>query len=244
VTSFDALLGELREQYRLAAPERLQVMRRALEALSGDPAHAVALDELRFSFHAFAGNGRTYGFPDVTRLGLEGDAQCAARQRAGPPQPAELEGWRVLVDAIEAALRSHPAPEPMPASGTATPVARAERVLSVDDDPHQCAYLRAVLASAGYDVRTCLDPAQFLQAHRAFDPDLVVMDVVLPGTSGYQLARALRERAPQVPVVFLTTTEPEGELPEAAELLRKPVEPGALLGAVRRQLARRSARPE
>jgi len=211
-------------------------MRRALETLASDPSQARALEDLRFSFHAFAGDGRTYGFPDVTRLGLEGDAQCAARQRAGPPQPAELEGWCVLVDAIEAALRARPTPEPVRVALAAVPAGRAKRVLSVDDGPHQCAFLRAVLASAGYEVRTCVEPARFLDDYRAFGPDLVVMDVVLPGTSGYLLARALHDQAPQVPVVFLTTTGRSEELPESAELLRKPVAPNALLDAVRRRV--------
>jgi CheY-like chemotaxis protein len=236
--SFNELFGELRAEYLRSAPQRLEAMRRALDTLSEDAANVDALAHLRLTFHAWAGNGKTYGFPEVTRLGLEGDVQCATRLREGPPRAAEILGWRALAEAISRELLTPTAAPPIRAAQDAVPP-RAGRVFCVDDDPHQCAFLRAVLSSAGYEVRACAEPARFLEAQSDFGPDLVLMDVVLPGTSGYELARLLHARTPGVPILFLTTSRDPGDSPVAPseEVLRKPVEPAALLAAVRRRLA-------
>ena len=231
--SFNDLLGELRAEYLRAVPQRLSTMQRALDTLAEDLENAEALTQLRLTFHAWAGNGRTYGFPEVTRLGLEGDVQCAARLREGPPRAAEIVGWRALAEAISRELSAPPVPTRATAPLDARP--RVGRIFCVDDDPCQCAFLRAVLSSAGYEVRTCVSPERFRDELSAFTPDLVVLDLVLPGTSGYELARALAEKAPAVPVLFMTTTD---ETPAPGqEILRKPAEPATLVAAVRRRLA-------
>jgi DNA-binding response OmpR family regulator len=51
------------------------------------------------------------------------------------------------------------------------------RILSVEDDPHQSAFVSAVLRSAGYDVQVCDDPTRFEADLVAFKPDLVLMDI-------------------------------------------------------------------
>ena len=83
----------------------------------------------------------------------------------------------------------------------------APRILSVEDDPDQAAFIRAFLESAGYQVRTCTDPKNFESFLSSFNPDLVLLDVMLPGMTGYELARYLRqdERYATLPVIFLTT---------------------------------------
>ena len=119
------------------------------------------------------------------------------------------------------------------------------RVLSVEDDPHQSAFVSAVLKSAGYDVRVCDDPTKFEADLVAFKPDLVLMDIMLPGITGYDLVRYLRqdERHAALPVIFLTT---DGQLQARIETakvggddhLLKPVPPPLLLSAVAARLER------
>lgn len=119
------------------------------------------------------------------------------------------------------------------------------RILSVEDDPDQAAFIRAFLESAGYQVRTCTDPKQFDSFLSAFQPDLVLLDVMLPGMTGYELAKYIRqnERYAALPVIFLTT---QGQLEariEAAksgvdEHLVKPVAPALLLSSVSSKLER------
>ena len=58
------------------------------------------------------------------------------------------------------------------------------RVLSVEDDPQQAAFLRVVLESAGYEFRVCADPTRLEHDLLSFRPDLVLMDLLLPSMAG------------------------------------------------------------
>lgn len=119
------------------------------------------------------------------------------------------------------------------------------RILSVEDDPDQAAFIRAFLESAGYQVRTCTDPKHFDSYMSQFHPDLVLLDVMLPGMTGYELARYIRqdERHATLPVLFLTT---QGQLDARIESARaggddhlvKPVPPALLLNSVSSRLER------
>ncbi len=125
-------------------------------------------------------------------------------------------------------------------------VAAAPRVLSVEDDPDQAGLVRAVLESAGYEVHTAAGARDFEEALAAFHPDLVLMDVLLPGgVSGYDLARILRqdERHATLPVLFLTTEQQLQSRIEAVRAggddhLAKPISPGLLLSTVAARIER------
>jgi diguanylate cyclase (GGDEF)-like protein len=119
------------------------------------------------------------------------------------------------------------------------------RVLSVEDDPLQAAFLRKLLESAGYEFRLCEDPKRFESELISFRPDLVLMDIVLPGMSGYDLVRYVRqdERHATLPVLFLTT---EGQVDAQIRTARaggddhlmKPISPSLLLTAVAARIER------
>lgn len=68
------------------------------------------------------------------------------------------------------------------------------RVLIVDDYPDSAASSEMLLSLLGCDCRIALTGTQALEVAAAFDPDLVLLDVGLPDISGYEVARALRER--------------------------------------------------
>jgi diguanylate cyclase (GGDEF)-like protein len=123
--------------------------------------------------------------------------------------------------------------------------ADAPRILSVEDDPDHAAFVKAVLESAGYAVRICSDPPRFEAEAIAFEPDLVLMDINLPGFSGYDLARFLKqnEKYAAVPVVFLTA---ENRAQSRIETIRaggddhlvKPIAPAILLSTVAARIER------
>src|SRR6185503_10468218 len=69
----------------------------------------------------------------------------------------------------------------------------AARILSVEDDPQQAAYLKGILESGGYEVAVCDDPKKFETALREFQPDLILMDIILPDITGYDLVGYLRQ---------------------------------------------------
>jgi len=84
--------------------------------------------------------------------------------------------------------------------------ARLTRVLVVDDEPNICALLSATLRLTDFDVRTSVSGTDALIAAEEFEPDLVVLDVMLPDLDGFQVARRLRASRP-VPVLFLTARD-------------------------------------
>ena len=117
--------------------------------------------------------------------------------------------------------------------------AKPYRVLLVDDDPVLLEAEAAILAAAGMDVHTVQDPLQILNALDDFIPDVIVLDVYMPGASGPELAAVLRERDAQmhVPILFLSAEKDMTQQLLALNLggddfLVKPVKSDHLIAAV------------
>ena len=91
---------------------------------------------------------------------------------------------------------------------TPTPLRRqdggAVRVLVVDDEPDLTDVLGAALRSEGWEVRIAGDGGSALEAAERFHPDAVVLDWMLPDIDGLRVLHALRQKLPQVCVLFLT----------------------------------------
>jgi two-component system OmpR family response regulator len=78
------------------------------------------------------------------------------------------------------------------------------RILVVDDEPHIAALLSATLRLIGYEVATATTGEQALAKAGEFEPELVVLDVMLPDIEGLEVARRLRAGGSTVPVLYLT----------------------------------------
>lgn len=123
---------------------------------------------------------------------------------------------------------------------------RASRVLVVDDSPHIREMLEHLLSRAGYDVTTADSAPAALKTALGGRFDLIISDIGMPGTSGYNLARDLRSSAEYrgVPMLAMTGYPEFGDRHTAVwsgfdEHLRKPIEPTELLGVIGRMLGRR-----
>ena len=81
------------------------------------------------------------------------------------------------------------------------------RILVVDDEPNILELLAASLRFAGFDVRTAPDGAAALETARTFGPDLLVLDVMMPGLDGFDVLRRLRSSGSRTPVLFLTARD-------------------------------------
>jgi PAS domain S-box-containing protein len=90
------------------------------------------------------------------------------------------------------------------AAGPAAAAVPPLRILVVDDEPALAIMVERMLRLDGHTVVTCSSGAQALQAAGEHPFDLVVSDVSMPGMSGWELARALRQQQPDVPVAFIT----------------------------------------
>jgi two-component system phosphate regulon response regulator PhoB len=113
-----------------------------------------------------------------------------------------------------------------------------QTILVVEDDEDLRRLFRTALALAGYDVVEASDGLEALQRIDQIIPDLVVLDLVLPGMSGMVVQQELAAQTltRRIPVVVITGTVIEPEALDVACLLRKPVSPDDLIEAVRRCL--------
>ncbi len=110
-------------------------------------------------------------------------------------------------------------------------------VLVVDDEPRIVEVVRDYLADAGYRVSTARSGDEALRHVRSITPDLVVLDLGLPGIDGLDVARQLR-RASSVPIIMLTARRDEADRVAGLELgaddyVVKPFSPRELLARIR-----------
>ena len=88
------------------------------------------------------------------------------------------------------------------------PVQRTHaRLLVVDDEPNIVELLSASLRYAGFEVRTAASGEQALEVTRRYRPDLLVLDVMMPGIDGFGVLRRLRGDGERLPVLFLTARD-------------------------------------
>lgn len=113
------------------------------------------------------------------------------------------------------------------------------RVLVVDDDQATLAYHRLVLEQAGFSVRTVGAAAQTLAAMDSFNPDVLVLDVRMPGCSGPELAQIVRfhSRWIQVPIIYLSAVDDKAKQSAALtkagdDFITKPVTRDGLVASV------------
>jgi two-component system response regulator MprA len=120
--------------------------------------------------------------------------------------------------------------------------------LIVDDEPAVADLINAVLINEGYTVAIARDGAQGLLLARDWNPDLILMDLMLPGVDGGTAIRRLKSHpeTASIPIVAMsagrTIRNQSEELTEADAVMAKPFDIDALLAQVEFHLSRR--RPE
>jgi DNA-binding response OmpR family regulator len=124
----------------------------------------------------------------------------------------------------------------------------ATRILVVDDDPTVSDVVRRYLEHAGFTVTLAADGNTALDLYAAQPPDLVILDLMLPGIDGLEVCRRLRTRAEQVPIVMLTALGEEvdrilGLQLGADDYLTKPFSPRELVLRVQSILRRVAPAP-
>ena len=117
-------------------------------------------------------------------------------------------------------------------------------VLVIDDDPVFCTVVERVLEGGGYAVTSAGDAQTGISRFAELSPDLVIVDILMPGKEGMATILELREASPEIPILAITGggNFAAGDVLRIAELLgadnslKKPFEPSALLAVVRRCL--------
>jgi len=122
------------------------------------------------------------------------------------------------------------------------------KVLVVDDEDHIVELTRLYLSREGYEVEGVMDGAQALTRFGQVKPDLVILDIMLPGTDGLTICKEIRKQS-QVPIIMLTardevTDKVVGLEVGADDYLTKPFHPQELVARAKALLRRARVEPD
>ncbi|MDD5259124.1 MAG: response regulator [bacterium] len=122
-----------------------------------------------------------------------------------------------------------------------------KKILLVDDAADIVTVIRMRLESSGYEVIVARDGKEALNTARSLRPDLIVLDLMLPGMDGFHVARMLKYDAQykDIPIIMLTAKAGESDRKTGAEVgadafMNKPFEAEKLLAKIRELLAARN----
>ena len=113
------------------------------------------------------------------------------------------------------------------------------RILIVDDTPQNIRLLEAVLIPRGYDVVSATSGPEALARVASEQPDIVLLDIMMPGMSGHEVCRTLRDdpATRALPVVMITASGPQEKLTAieagADDFVQKPFDKAELLARIR-----------
>jgi class 3 adenylate cyclase len=152
---------------------------------------------------------------------------------------------------FDAAASPSPTGAPARASPNDAAASAPRRILVVDDTPHNVKLLADLLQLKGYAVRTAANGEQALARIAEEVPDLVLLDIMMPGLSGYEVCRRIRMDAQTalLPVVLVTSLDPQQERVNGIEagaddFLQKPINQAELFARVRSLLRVKSLQDE
>jgi len=123
------------------------------------------------------------------------------------------------------------------------------RLLVVDDEPNIVELLSASLRFAGFEVATAANGLAALELARSFRPDLLVLDIMMPGLDGFGVVRRLRSEGSRTPVVFLTAKDATEDKVQGLTLggddyVTKPFSLEEVVARIRTVLRRVAASPQ
>jgi two-component system alkaline phosphatase synthesis response regulator PhoP len=113
------------------------------------------------------------------------------------------------------------------------------RILVIDDDPVGLRYVRFTLEKHGYQVMTASNGLEGLRKARTEEPDLVILDIMLPGMDGYEICHRLRAEpaTARLPILMFSARSQDkdkavGQQVGADDYLTKPAEPSEIIRRV------------
>ncbi len=113
------------------------------------------------------------------------------------------------------------------------------RILVIDDSKAQAAFMESILKKAGMQVQSITDPMRALDVFQRFAPELIIMDMYMPGCNGTELAKVLRQDDAfmGVPIIYLSAEDDINKQLHAMSLggddfLVKPINPRHLIGTI------------
>ena len=125
------------------------------------------------------------------------------------------------------------------------------KILAVEDDASVLAVTKQRLESAGYEVLTAVEGKEGLKKARSENPDLIILDLLLPNLNGYQICAMLKKdiKYQNIPIVMLTSRIHTKDIAEGFKVgadayITKPYDSEGLLNQVKTLLAKSGKNPE
>ena len=240
------------ESFRNAGFDVLQAANglEALLCVKRDRPDAVVLDLMMPRLGGVEALKRIHAFnPGIRALVVTGAIDSELHRQATLAGAAGVFAKPVSAATLVAALAGPaPSPAPQPAAPTPAPAAPSgaptNRVLVVDDNPEVRAMLEDVLTSLGYATRTAADGATAVRAVLTEAPDVVLLDVYMPGLSGVGALPTIVALAPNAKVIMISGAANEDVLKRslafgAHDYVTKPFEISSLSRALETALAMR-----
>lgn len=113
---------------------------------------------------------------------------------------------------------------------TQTEIVPSSRILIADDNQQNCELLEAYLSGEGYEIAIACDGQETLDQVAAFEPDLILLDIMMPKLSGYEVCQQLKQKdaTRSIPVLMVTALNEMGDIEKAVaagcdDFLTKPV---------------------
>ena len=114
----------------------------------------------------------------------------------------------------------------------------AKKILIIDDDPVIVKYLQALLEDNGYETSTASDTEAGLAEAQAHPPDLITLDLEMPGEWGPRFYRKLRQNKAlrDTPIVVISGIDGDHAIKDAVAFLAKPFDPDKLFGIIKKTI--------
>lgn len=127
-------------------------------------------------------------------------------------------------------------------------MSRPKQLLLIDDDEHIQEVVRVAALAEGYELTLCSNGNEGLRVAEVMNPDLLILDIMMPGLNGWEVCKALRAKGATVPILMLTAKDAEedeilGLQLGADDYITKPFSPRQLMARVQ-ALLRRSSSPQ
>ena len=138
-----------------------------------------------------------------------------------------------------------------PTPPASSPATAPPRVLIADDNPQGVELLDAYLSGSDYEIRTCADGEETLRQVKDWRPDLILLDIMMPKISGFEVCKRLRAdpASRDIAVLMITALDQGSDIERAVEagtddFLTKPINKSELLLRVRSLLKSRQNKRE
>lgn len=256
-------IGDLKRTFLQEFSERLPAARTAWKTAS-ENGNGDAFAEVVRYFHSLAGMAETFGYPLLGRLaGILDTLGSLIEKGKLERSPQLLELMKEGLDGVERFFRdvgseaddtAKRSERLMTAGGGPAAAELGEldpkklsKIMVVDDDPVSGKLIETCLQRAGYLTAVVNDPHATLEAISSELPDLIILDVVMPGIDGFELCRQIRRNQAMelVPIIFVSRKADIAEKVRGLRLggddyVQKPFEPEELIARVTSHLERLS----